>query len=238
MTQDLSGLWAPKSDQLNADDLIGRDMVIKITRIAPHPDRDQELDVYYEGDGGKPWRPGKSMGRVLKHCWGATSDKWIGQSVHLFRDPEVTFGKLKVGGIRIKAITGIKGAQVVPLTVTRGRKAAYTVQPLSVAQQPPVIQESAGGVALITDAQAATIKGLLKKLPLETTSGFLRACGVPSVEALEAMRYDLAVKRLQDRIAALPAAQKAPEPPPEEKDDIPPFVLEGPPVEAREEVAA
>jgi hypothetical protein len=46
---------APKSDQLNADDLIGRSLTIKVTKVALCGEADQPIAVHYEGDNGKPY---------------------------------------------------------------------------------------------------------------------------------------------------------------------------------------
>lgn len=62
---DLSQTIAPKSDQLNADDLIGRTMTIKITRVSRMSEPDQPVAIYFEGDSGKPYKPCKSMRRLL-----------------------------------------------------------------------------------------------------------------------------------------------------------------------------
>lgn len=64
---DLSQTIAPKSDQLNADDLIGGPRTIKVTRVSAMKEPDQPIAIYFEGDNGKPYKPGKSMRRVLVH---------------------------------------------------------------------------------------------------------------------------------------------------------------------------
>ena len=58
---------APKSNQLNADDLIGgRSITIKITKVSGVAG-EQPICINYEGDNGKPYYPCKSMRRVLVH---------------------------------------------------------------------------------------------------------------------------------------------------------------------------
>ena len=52
-------------DQLNADDLIGGPRTITVTRVSKMKEPDQPIAIYFEGDGGKPYKPGKSMRRVL-----------------------------------------------------------------------------------------------------------------------------------------------------------------------------
>ena len=78
---------------------------------------------------------------VLARCWGTDGKAWAGRSVTLYNDPEVTFGKDKVGGIRISHLSHIDG----PVTVAiRGRgqgarKIAWPVKPLVVAAPAPVV---------------------------------------------------------------------------------------------------
>lgn len=128
----------PKSDQLNADDLIGTSKTITVTAVKSGTP-DQPVTIHYEGDNGRPYKPCKSMRRVLIHLWGDDGRKWAGQSMTLYCDPEVKFGGVKVGGIRISHMTGIDKPVDVALTVTRGKRAPYKIEPLQVQQQGPVI---------------------------------------------------------------------------------------------------
>lgn len=92
MTVDLTQTIIAKSDQLNADDLVGADPVtIKITRVQITGSAEQPIAISYEGDNGKPYMPGKSMRRVLVHAWGTDGAVYVGRSLTLYRDPEVKF---------------------------------------------------------------------------------------------------------------------------------------------------
>lgn len=126
---DLSPTIVAKSDQLNADDLIGTERTIKITRVTGS-DGDQPISIHYEGGDGKPWKPCKSMRRVLVQVWGAKGDEYVGRSLTLFRDPNVTFGGANVGGVRISHMSNIDKEQTFSLTVSRMQKRPYTVKPL------------------------------------------------------------------------------------------------------------
>lgn len=131
----------PKSDQLNADDLIGTTKTITVTGVkAGSPD--QPVTIEYEGDNGRPYKPCKSMRRVLIHAWGDDGRKWVGQSMTLYCDPEVKFGGVKVGGIRISHMTGLDRKLDLSLTVTKAKRAPYTVQPLTVEAQEPTAYPS------------------------------------------------------------------------------------------------
>lgn len=125
----LSDTIQPKSDQLNADDLLDRLITIKVTKVS-RGDTDQPVTVNFEGDGGRPYKPCKSMRRVLIHAWGDDGSKWAGGRMTLYCDPEVKFGGVKVGGIRISHLSGIDKDLVIPLTVTRAKRQPYTVKPL------------------------------------------------------------------------------------------------------------
>jgi hypothetical protein len=121
---------AAKSDQLSADDLMGRDLTITVSKVSVSPRDEQPATLHFEGDGGKPYKPCKSMRRVLVSIWGPDASKYVGRSMVLYRDPDVQFGGLQVGGIRIRAMSHLEKRRPLALTATRGRKAAYVVEPL------------------------------------------------------------------------------------------------------------
>jgi len=127
---DLSKTIAPKSDQLNSDDLISGPLTIKITRVSANEAvPEQPINISYDGDNGKPYRPCKSMRRVLVHVWGKDGSVYAGRTLTLYRDPDVQFGGLKVGGTRISHMSHIDGPQTLALTATRAARKPYTVRP-------------------------------------------------------------------------------------------------------------
>ena len=130
---DLSRTIAPKSDQLNADDLIAGPKTITVTGIKLVAE-DQPVAIHFEGDDGKPYKPCKSMRRVLIKAWGPNGAAYVGRSMTLYLDEQVRFGGAAVGGIRISHLTAIDKPLSMALTATRGTKKAYTVQPLEVQQ--------------------------------------------------------------------------------------------------------
>lgn len=127
---DLSTTIAPKSDQLNADDLIAGPRTITITSVRGCDDPDQPVAVHFEGDNKKPYKPCKSMRRVMVHCWGADGNTYPGRRMTLYRDESVQFGGIKVGGIRISHMSHIDRETVLALTATRAKRTPYTVKPL------------------------------------------------------------------------------------------------------------
>lgn len=126
----------PKSDQLNADDLIGTTLTINITAVK-HCGGDQPIAIHFEGDNGKPYKPCKSMRRVLIHAWGNEGRDYVGKSATLYLDPEVKFGGIKVGGIRISHLSHIDRTMDIALTATKGRRTPYKVEPLRVNPSAP-----------------------------------------------------------------------------------------------------
>lgn len=127
---------APKSDQLNADDLIGRSMTIEITDVRGVAG-DQPIAIHFKGDNGKPWKPCKGMRRVLVFAWGADGKSYIGRSLTLYRDEKVKFGGIEVGGIRISHMSHISEPLTLALTVAKATRKPYVVQPLRVAAPAP-----------------------------------------------------------------------------------------------------
>lgn len=127
---DLTKAAAPKSDQLNADDLIGGSRTIKITKVSGNADDKQPISVYFEGDNGKPYKPCKSMTRILIRVWGNVAANFIGRTLTLYRDDKVLFGGIEVGGIRISHMSDITEAITMSLTASRASRKPYTVRPL------------------------------------------------------------------------------------------------------------
>lgn len=120
---------APKSDQLNADDLIAGPITVRIVSVT-HGNAESPIRVNIEGR--MPYYPCKSMRRVLVAAWGEDGAPYAGRYMTLYRDPEVKYGGIKVGGIRISHLSDIGADMYMALTVTRGKRAEYTVQRLNI----------------------------------------------------------------------------------------------------------
>jgi hypothetical protein len=127
---DLSLTIAPRSDQLNSDDLISGPKTITITKVRGCSEPDQPVAIEFQGDDGKPYRPCKSMRRVFVFAWGKNGNDYVGRSVTLYRDEKVMFGGIAVGGIRISHLSHIDRDMTMALTTTRAKRAPYTVKPL------------------------------------------------------------------------------------------------------------
>ncbi len=126
----LSTTITPKSDQLNADDLIGGPRTVRITDVQAGASPEQPVNIHFDGDTGRPYKPGKSMRRVLVAMWGADSKAYLDKRITLYNDPTITFGPEKTGGIRISHASGIDAPLEIALTVKKGKRKPHTVTPL------------------------------------------------------------------------------------------------------------
>jgi hypothetical protein len=124
---DLRSTIIPKSDQLNADQLVGGPMTIKVTDVRTGSTDEQPIIVSYEGDAGRPFKPCKTMRRVLIYAWGPDGREWIGRSMTVYNDPRVRFGGDEVGGIRISAMSHIEREIQIRLSASKGKKALHSI---------------------------------------------------------------------------------------------------------------
>jgi hypothetical protein len=137
---DLTESIAPRSDQLNADDLISGPITVTIQEVV-RGTAEQPVDVRLVEFPGRAYRPSKSMRRVLVMAWGADASAYTGRRLTLYRNPDITFGKDKVGGIEISHLSHLAKPLTVALTATRGKRKSFTVQPLPDAPQPAPTQD-------------------------------------------------------------------------------------------------
>lgn len=143
----LSSTIIPRSDQLNADDLLSGPRTITITSVDAG-NKEQPILIHYEGENGRPYKPGLSMRRVLVAMWGSEGSAYVGRSLTLYCDPSITFGPDTTGGIRISHATDITCAITIALTVKRGKRKPFTVEPLvmpSAAKSRPIDELVAAG---------------------------------------------------------------------------------------------
>ena len=105
----LSEMAAPKSDQLNATDLVAGPIDITVTRYTVSAG-EQPLSLHAANIEGRPWKPCKTMMRWMSQAWKTDEPADIvGKTIRLYRDPEVFFGGMKTGGIRISHLSHIDG---------------------------------------------------------------------------------------------------------------------------------
>jgi hypothetical protein len=133
---DMSAVITPKSDQINADDLISGPMTITIRSVDIRGGQEQPVSIFFDGSD-KAFRPCKSMSRVLVAAWGPDANAYVGRSLTLYRDPSVKWGGMEVGGIRISAMSHLDKAMVIALTMTKGNRKPHQVKPLAVQSSAP-----------------------------------------------------------------------------------------------------
>jgi len=126
---DISDTTAPKSDQQNFDDYVGGSKTVTVSEVKSGS-AEQPVELHLVEFPGRPYKPGKSMRRVLVAAWGAEASAYVGRKLTLYGDPSIRFGKEAVGGIRISHLSHIDKPLTVSLTITRGKRAPFVVQPL------------------------------------------------------------------------------------------------------------
>lgn len=129
MSLDMTESIAPKSDQLNADDLMAGPVTVTISEVSKGTP-EQPVDVHLVEFPGRAYRPSKSMRRIMVAAWGKDASAYAGHRLTLYRNPEITFGRDKVGGIEIGAMSHLEKPLTVALTATRGKRKQFKVEQL------------------------------------------------------------------------------------------------------------
>lgn len=159
---DLTNTIAPKSDQLDAVDLVGGSRTFTIVSVSV-TDAEQPVSITLK-EFPRVWRPGLSMRRVLVSCWGADANVYAGRRVTLYCDPEVRFGGQEVGGTRISHLSHLKRPKKVALLVSRGKSVVVVVQPLVETPESPVPEQVDWDAELAAaDGDVAALKALYKR---------------------------------------------------------------------------
>lgn len=140
---DMRDTIIPKSDQLNADSLMAGPLTVKITKVARASTVEQPIAVSFEGDGNTPYMPCKSMRRVMVAVWGPDAAAYMGRSMTLYRDADVTWGGMAVGGIRISHMSHITEPVTLALTATKKARKPFRVLPLVIAEPTPPKEDRA-----------------------------------------------------------------------------------------------
>jgi len=120
-----------KSDQINAADLIGAPMTVKIAGVKFGGDDGQPVSLSLEGMT-KVWRPCKGMRRVLVYFWGPDASVYVGRSVTLFHAAHVKWAGKPEGGIRISHMSHIEEKQMISVRESKAVTRVYEIEPLRV----------------------------------------------------------------------------------------------------------
>ena len=126
---DLKKTVIPKSDQLNADDLI-EPKTICIRDVKAGSDETQPVNIYYYGDNNKPYKPCKTVRRILIQLWGSEGTEFINRKLTLYRDDSVKWGGVEVGGIRVSHASHINEPKKVLVTMAKNSRRPVTIYPL------------------------------------------------------------------------------------------------------------
>jgi hypothetical protein len=125
---DLTESIAPRSDQVNADDLVGGPITYTVREVIQGK-AEQPFDfMLVETD--RAYRPSKTMRRLIVAAWGADAKVYAGRRLTLYREPSIKFGGATVGGIRISHMSHIDGRISEKFQTTRGKRETFTVDPL------------------------------------------------------------------------------------------------------------
>lgn len=127
---DITDTVAPKSDQQNYDDYLTGPRTVTVSGVKIIGG-EQPVHLELVEYPGRPYKPNKSMRRVLVAGWGDKSAAYTGRRLTLTGNPNVSYGGKKVGGIEIAAMSHLDKPLSLSLTETRGKKRSFTVQPLA-----------------------------------------------------------------------------------------------------------
>lgn len=164
---DMSEHVAPKSDQLDAEDLRSGPRDVTVKAVTRGPSEEQPINFHLE-ETDRPWRPTKTVRRLIMGVWGKETDVYPTRRLRLYRDPDVTFGGMAVGGIRVSHMshlpTGDQPFRAIVMT-GRARSSEFTIHPLpDVAPQGGATSEKPEP---LTDKTRAHVFALLGELGVD-----------------------------------------------------------------------
>jgi hypothetical protein len=180
---DLRNTIIPRSDQLNSEQLLGGPMILTVSDVQAGGGEDQPVSIFYAADPGRPFKPCKTMRKVLILAWGPDGTKWIGKSMELYCEPSVKFGGEVVGGIRISRLSDIPKEIKVSLTATKGRKSMHEIRPLTASPELTAVLAAITAATGRESLQKA--KALAERLTADADIAFARAAYAKKVAALK-----------------------------------------------------
>lgn len=123
---DVTSMNVSKADQLNAIDLAGGDLVATITGVRATGDPKQPLIVRLDS-WGQPWKPCKSVRRLLAAMWSTDAEVWVGRRLKLYMEPTVIYAGEAVGGVRVREASHIEKPFVIMLPKSSKSRERVTV---------------------------------------------------------------------------------------------------------------
>ena len=145
---DISDSLAANSNQQNYDEYLAGPKTVTVSEVKKGS-AEQPVEVHLVEFPGKPFKPAKSVRRVLAAAWGTDASAWAGRRMTIYGDPEVRYAGKAVGGLRVSHVSHIDKPVTVALTVTRGKREPFTVKPLAA---PAPYTPSQDFLALMADA--------------------------------------------------------------------------------------
>jgi hypothetical protein len=138
---DITEALAPTSDQLDAIELVNpRTFTIDTGSRLGSRDGKTVAEIRLV-DFPRVWRPSKGMLDVLAACWGTDAKTWVGHRVTFYNDPDVMFGRDKVGGVRISHLSHIDSGRNLTIRAPgQGKTQRWHVDPLPDAAPSPSSQ--------------------------------------------------------------------------------------------------
>lgn len=149
---DLTDTIQPKSDQMDAEDLLSGPRTFTVTEVRKGGSVEQPVEIMF-AEFPRSFRPSKTVRRILVAAWGKETSAYVGRRMTLYRDPAVIFAGQAVGGIRVSHLSHIDKPLSLALMVTRGKRAAHVVEPLP--DEAPVSERDAQIAALRSEWKTA-----------------------------------------------------------------------------------
>ena len=79
-----------------------------------------------------PFKPCKTVRRILIKGWGDNGHEWVGKSLKLYNDPSVKWAGVAIGGIRVSHMSHITQPFEVTLNASAKHKMKHSIQPLQI----------------------------------------------------------------------------------------------------------
>ena len=138
---DIARAIEPLSDRQNATDYTAGPKVFTVAGTSDYRDEKgrAKVNVHLAEAPDRPFKPSATNLRLIAIGWGEDDTVWPGRRIKLALDPEVMFGRDKVGGVRVVALSGMEQPFTAKLPVTRGKKQEFRVEILPDAPAPPPI---------------------------------------------------------------------------------------------------
>jgi hypothetical protein len=197
---DLTQSIIARSDQLNGADLIGGPQTFTVVEVRSGDSEQPVSIVLAEWPASRPFKPSKTVLRLLVSAWGKESNDWPkGARMTLYRDPKVKWAGQEVGGIRVSHLSHIPKQLKVALQESKGKSVLHTIDPLP--DDAPTVDHFA------QVAETATLDDL--KALWRSIKRDLGTIPEPLADALTARAAELTPPPAPDDEASVRAAERA-----------------------------